>query len=51
MIDSPTRIGYFGGLVSAPTFSDIMAGSLRALAIPPDNLQDSPAVADRQHHG
>lgn len=44
-------IGYFGGLVSAPTFSDIMAGSLRALAIPPDNLQDSPAVADRQHHG
>ncbi|MCO1814458.1 TetR family transcriptional regulator [Pseudomonas aeruginosa] len=51
MIDSPTRIGYFGGLVSAPTFSDIMAGSLRALATPPDNLQDSPAVADRQHHG
>ncbi|WP_419144989.1 hypothetical protein, partial [Pseudomonas aeruginosa] len=23
----------------------------RALAIPPDTLQDSPAVADRQHHG
>ncbi|MCW5449210.1 MerR family DNA-binding protein, partial [Pseudomonas aeruginosa] len=28
-----------------------LAEIARALAIPPDNLQDSPAVADRQHHG
>ncbi|MBA1248639.1 MULTISPECIES: penicillin-binding protein 2 [Pseudomonas] len=38
MMDSPTKIGYYGGLVSAPVFSQIMSGALRALAIPPDNL-------------
>jgi cell division protein FtsI (penicillin-binding protein 3) len=38
MMDSPTKIGYYGGLVSAPVFSQIMSGALRALAVPPDNL-------------
>ena len=29
---------HFGGLVSAPVFAKVMAGSLRLLNIPPDNL-------------
>ncbi|HCV75159.1 MAG TPA: cell division protein [Pseudomonas sp.] len=41
MLDTPTKEGYFGGLVSAPTFSEIMSGALRALAVPPDNLPDT----------
>ena len=30
---------YFGGLVSAPVFSEVMTGALRLLDIPPDNVQ------------
>ncbi len=30
---------YFGGLVSAPVFSEVMGGALRLLDIPPDNVQ------------
>ena len=30
---------YFGGLVSAPVFRDVMTGALRLLDIPPDNVQ------------
>jgi cell division protein FtsI (penicillin-binding protein 3) len=30
---------YFGGLVSAPVFSEVMSGALRLLDIPPDNVQ------------
>jgi cell division protein FtsI (penicillin-binding protein 3) len=39
MIDEPTAGKYYGGEVAAPVFSNVMAGSLRALGIPPD---DSP---------
>ncbi|HEX8610405.1 MAG TPA: penicillin-binding protein 2 [Telluria sp.] len=37
MIDEPTAIGHFGGIVAAPTFAALAANSLRALNIPPDS--------------
>ena len=36
MIDDPRNGEYYGGLVAAPVFSAVMAGSLRLLAVPPD---------------
>jgi cell division protein FtsI (penicillin-binding protein 3) len=30
---------YFGGLVSAPVFSQVMTGAMRLLDVPPDNVQ------------
>ena len=36
MIDDPRNGPYYGGLVAAPVFSSVMAGSLRLLAVPPD---------------
>jgi cell division protein FtsI (penicillin-binding protein 3) len=36
MIDDPRNGEYYGGLVAAPVFSGVMAGSLRLLAVPPD---------------
>lgn len=41
-VDEPSTGIYFGGQVAAPVFSKVMAGALRLLNIPPDNL-DGPA--------
>nr|WP_269137654.1 penicillin-binding protein 2 [Pseudomonas sp. MMS21 TM103] len=38
VIDEPSKGGYYGGLVSAPVFSNVMAGALRLLNVVPDNL-------------
>lgn len=38
VIDEPNGEKYYGGDVAAPVFADIMADSLRLLAIPPDAL-------------
>jgi len=38
IIDEPKGDQYYGGLVAAPVFSKVMAGALRLLDIPPDNL-------------
>jgi len=38
MIDEPTQNGYYGGLVAAPVFRDVVSNALRILDIPPDNL-------------
>ena len=50
VIDEPSKGGYFGGLVSAPVFSKVMAGSLRLMNITPDNLPPpvDPAAAQPQ---
>jgi cell division protein FtsI (penicillin-binding protein 3) len=50
VIDEPSKGGYFGGLVSAPVFSKVMAGSLRLMNITPDNLPlpVDPAAAQPQ---
>ncbi len=36
MIDEPSAGQYFGGAVAAPVFSNVMAGTLRMLAVPQD---------------
>jgi cell division protein FtsI (penicillin-binding protein 3) len=38
MIDDPQGKDYYGGLVAAPVFSKVMAGALRILDVPPDDL-------------
>jgi cell division protein FtsI (penicillin-binding protein 3) len=38
VIDKPRKGSYYGGLVSAPVFAKVMAGALRLLDIPPDNV-------------
>lgn len=48
VIDEPGGEGYFGGLVSAPVFSRVMAGTLRLMNIAPDNL---PPLPERQQAG
>lgn len=35
MIDEPVG-GYYGGQVAGPVFSNVVAGSLRMLGVPPD---------------
>jgi len=44
LIDEPTGGAYYGGEVAAPVFSNVMAGALRLLAVPPDDLQRMPAT-------
>lgn len=39
MLDEPSNGEYFGGQVAGPVFSKVMAGALRLLDIPPDNLK------------
>lgn len=39
MLDEPSKGKYFGGQVAGPVFSQVMAGALRLLDIPPDNLK------------
>jgi cell division protein FtsI (penicillin-binding protein 3) len=36
MIDEPSNGKYYGGDVAAPVFSQVMAGALRTLGVPPD---------------
>jgi len=36
MIDEPSAGQYYGGAVAAPVFSQVAAGTLRFLAVPPD---------------
>ncbi len=38
MIDEPTQNGYYGGLVAAPIFQEVISNALRILDIPPDDL-------------
>ena len=37
MVDEPSAGQYYGGLVAAPVFSNVMSGALRILDVPPDN--------------
>jgi len=41
MVDDPQGKDYYGGLVAAPVFSEVMTGAMRLLNITPDNVQDS----------
>ncbi len=41
MVDEPRGNVYYGGLVAAPVFSEVMTGAMRILNIAPDNLPES----------
>lgn len=45
--ESPKANGYFGGVVAAPAFAEIMKGSLSLLGVPPDK----PLLADEKKVG
>ncbi|MCP4981944.1 MAG: penicillin-binding protein 2 [Gammaproteobacteria bacterium] len=38
VIDEPTQNGYYGGVVAAPVFQEVMSNALRILDIAPDDL-------------
>ncbi len=38
MVDQPSNGTYYGGQVAAPVFARVIAGALRLLSVPPDNL-------------
>ena len=38
MVDDPSNGKYYGGQIAAPVFSKVMAGALRFMAVPPDNV-------------
>ncbi|PHS25591.1 MAG: cell division protein [Methylophaga sp.] len=42
MVDDPQGEDYYGGLIAAPVFSEVMAGAMRLLNVAPDNLPESP---------
>ncbi len=44
MMDEPSAGQYYGGLVSAPVFSKVMAGALRVLGITPDQEDTMPVL-------
>jgi len=48
IIDEPSAGKYYGGLVSAPVFSKVMAGALRAMDIPPDQEDTMPILLTRK---
>jgi cell division protein FtsI (penicillin-binding protein 3) len=39
VINDPTGDEYYGGLVAAPLFSEVMTGAMRILNIPPDDFE------------
>lgn len=44
MIDEPRKDGYYGGLIAAPIFSDVMRSTLRIMGAKPDALLDEPNI-------
>jgi cell division protein FtsI (penicillin-binding protein 3) len=38
MVDDPKGEDYYGGLIAAPVFSEVMTGAMRLLNITPDDL-------------
>lgn len=52
MLDEPSAGQYFGGVVAAPVFSQVMAGALRILSVPHDaptnNIVSFPAAPELQ---
>jgi cell division protein FtsI (penicillin-binding protein 3) len=48
MVDEPSAGQYYGGIVSAPVFSKVMAGALRVLEIAPDQQDNMPILLTRQ---
>lgn len=40
VINDPKGSAYYGGLVSAPVFHEVMDGTLRLMDVPPDNVEE-----------
>ncbi|MGZ8191134.1 MAG: peptidoglycan D,D-transpeptidase FtsI family protein [Methylococcaceae bacterium] len=49
MIDEPSAGKYYGGLVSAPVFSTVMAGALRILEVAPDKEETMPILLTQKN--
>ncbi len=47
-VDTPGGDVYYGGLVAAPVFSEIAAGSVRVLGIPPDAPRRTPPLSSER---
>lgn len=48
VVDDPDPArGYYGGLVSAPVFKDVMEGALRLMDVPPDDIETWLAAQER----
>lgn len=45
IINDPSEGDYYGGLVSAPVFSQVMTGAMRILDVPPDDVADQTTAA------
>lgn len=48
--DPDPERGYFGGLVSAPVFRNVMDGALRLMDVPPDDIDTWMAAQTRAQH-
>ncbi|HET6654975.1 MAG TPA: penicillin-binding protein 2 [Gammaproteobacteria bacterium] len=48
VINDPSNGDYYGGLVAAPVFADVMTGAMRILDVPPDDIS-SETVAGVVH--
>ncbi len=44
MVDEPSAGKYYGGLVAAPVFAEVMAGALRLYGVAPDNEDTMPVL-------
>lgn len=48
MIDEPGKGQYYGGLVAAPVFSQVVQQTLRVLSVPPDREVTPQIIARMQ---
>jgi len=48
MVDDPQGKDYYGGLIAAPVFSEVMTGAMRLLNIAPDDLSQSQLLVAQQ---
>jgi cell division protein FtsI (penicillin-binding protein 3) len=48
VIDNPTAGSYYGGLVSAPVFHNVMEGALRLMDVPPDDIETWIAAQEKK---
>jgi cell division protein FtsI (penicillin-binding protein 3) len=47
VIDNPRAGSYYGGLVSAPVFHNVMEGALRLMDVPPDDIETWVAAQEK----
>jgi cell division protein FtsI (penicillin-binding protein 3) len=48
MVDDPKGEDYYGGLIAAPVFSEVMTGAMRLLNIAPDDLPNPQLIVARK---